>query len=135
MWTRANNLAVFQFFYSEKMVLFFLHLPPSRGICAIRGTVRVVFPFLLPDISPPPRSSGMFFSPSTRCFRFDAVPVVPWTPFSLPLSLSRRLRRAPRRREKKRTRGTLGGRLPPPHVARSRRAHIVYCDAGGMRCT
>lgn len=53
MWTRANNLAVFQFFYSEKMVFLFLHLPPSRGIRAIRGTVRVV--------SPPPLP--LFFSP------------------------------------------------------------------------
>lgn len=78
MWTRANNLAVFQFFTRRKW-FFFLHLPPSRGICAIRGTVRVV---------PPSFPLPLFFSPSTRCFRSDAIPAEHPGPLPFPSSSS-----------------------------------------------
>lgn len=83
MWTWANNLAVFQVFLLGENGSFFLHLPPSRGICAIRGTVRVVPP-------PPP---AVFLSVH-KVFPF-------WCGSGGPPFPSHRLRRAPRRGERK----------------------------------
>jgi len=47
MWTRANNLAVFQLFTPLPKIVF-LHLPPPGGIRAIRGTVRGSLALLSP---------------------------------------------------------------------------------------
>jgi len=66
MWTRANNLAVFQFFSLPSRQSFFLHLPPPRGICAIRGTVRVVFPLPFRLFFPASPLFPSFFSSSSQ---------------------------------------------------------------------